>query len=298
MHVIGLSTWCGYYELEQRRKQHFWLWRFKPQNTKLPPRVQISSLISLQLNYINLKGKKRITYLQEIQINNQKCKLPLLRASHCLPTSRFVTEIIKKTKKIQKDEKKELLKASNTGQGAEQLPSVATLCATQTEQLRLFSHNPGEAESAGSTWKSSGPRDAPGSSAYKPPLGRIPLVEHTWDIPALWHMGYSSFVSLCCWRSPLWDGELMGARCFMLTPGVEAPSTRTSRVVAGSSQSVWLDKVVIIGSTAATAWQTQPLCALNHILVVLLPINILCICDIGGGCHSFVTHLPFPVTGE
>lgn len=135
MHVIGLSTWCGCYKLKQRRKQHFWLWRFKPQNTKLPPWVQISSLISLQLNYIDLKGKKRITYLQEMQVNNQKCKLPLVRASHCLPTSRFAPEIIKKKKKRrqkrQKDEKKEWLKASNIGWGAEQFLRFATFCATQ-----------------------------------------------------------------------------------------------------------------------------------------------------------------------
>lgn len=54
-----------------------------------------------------------------------------------------------KKKKRQKDEKKrEWLKASNTGQGAEQFLGVATLCATQTEQLRLLSHNAGEAELA------------------------------------------------------------------------------------------------------------------------------------------------------
>lgn len=167
-----------------------------------------------------------------------------------------------KKKKRQKDEKKkkEWLKASNTGQGAEQFLGVATLCATQTEQLRLLSHNAGEAESA---WKAPGRAVDPGMLQEAVPVTHhlaAPLwMKHTWDIPALW--------PLCCWKSPLWNEELMSARWFMLTAGFGAPSRRTSRAVAGSSWSVWLYKVVIIGSTAANAWQTQPLHALNQIRV-------------------------------
>lgn len=78
------------------------------------------SLISLQLNYINLKGEKRITYLQEIKITNQKCKLPLVRASHCLPTSHFATWMIKKTKKenkkMRRSNEKEWLKLFTQGE--------------------------------------------------------------------------------------------------------------------------------------------------------------------------------------
>lgn len=97
-----------------------------------------------------------------------------------------------KKKKRQKDEKKkEWLKASNIARGAEQFLGVATPCATQTEQLRLFSHSAGEAESAR---RAPGRAVDPGMLQEAVPVTHhlaAPLwMKHTWDIPALW--------SLCC----------------------------------------------------------------------------------------------------
>lgn len=182
MHVIGLSTWCGWCKLEQRRKQHFWLWRFKPQNTKLPPRVQINSLISLQLNYINLKGEKRITYLQEIEVNNQKCKLPLVRASRCLPTSLFVQGMIKKTKRKKKTKRWER-KAKGQwprARGRAAPEGCNPQCHTNRAAEAVVSQCWWGTISLESTWKSRGSGDAPASRS------RIPLHEA--------HTGYSSSV--------------------------------------------------------------------------------------------------------
>ena len=76
--------------------------------------------------------EKKITCLQDMQINHQQCKLPLVRVWHCLPTSHFAPEMIKKKKNDQKDENKEWRKYSNTEKGASHPLRSATLGATQT----------------------------------------------------------------------------------------------------------------------------------------------------------------------
>lgn len=122
--------------------------------------IQISLLISLQLNHITLRvEKKKITHLWDTQINHQKCKLPLVRVPHHSPS---MTEFTLKNKK-KKVENLKWVMWSNTEKSTLHPLRFAALWAVQPAQLRLVSHSTGGQNQPGKTGRSSGPMGALGA---------------------------------------------------------------------------------------------------------------------------------------
>lgn len=170
----GFAAAC---KLRARQEEvMFLIWRFKPQNTKLPLWVQVSSPNLSATKSHHLEREEKITYLQDMQIIHQQCKLPVARVSHCLPTSHLAPGRIKK-EKDKKDENKEWLKYSNREKGTFTLggllPCVPHKHTAETLPLQCW-------------WGSIHPESIGKSSGFREvvptKLGSFPLDEA--------HMGY------------------------------------------------------------------------------------------------------------